>query len=48
VDPSECVFIDDQPGNIAGAAAVGMQCVPLDPVDPGPAFDRARHLLGLD
>lgn len=48
VEPSECVFIDDQPGNIVGAAAVGMQCVALDPVDPAPAFDRAREMLGLD
>lgn len=47
VTPSECVFIDDQPANIAGAEAVGMQCVPLDPVDPEPAFARARELLGL-
>jgi putative hydrolase of the HAD superfamily len=47
VEPSECVFIDDQPGNILGGETVGMQCVHLDPVDPLPAFARARHLLGL-
>ena len=48
VDPSECVFVDDQPGNLAGAQAVGMQCVHLDPVDPAPGFALARALLGLD
>jgi putative hydrolase of the HAD superfamily len=47
VEPSECVFIDDQPVNLAGAEAVGMQCVHLDPVDPAPGFARARLLLGL-
>ena len=48
VDPRECVFIDDQPGNCAGAEAVGMRTVHLDPVDPGPCFAEARRLLGLD
>lgn len=47
VDPSECVFIDDQPGNLAGAEAVGMRSVHLDPVDPGSGFARARDMLGL-
>lgn len=47
VAPSECVFIDDQPGNIAGAEAVGMSTVHLDPVDPGPGFAMARSMLGL-
>lgn len=48
VEPSDCVFIDDQPGNLAGAEAVGMQSVHLDPVNPAPGFARARALLGLD
>jgi putative hydrolase of the HAD superfamily len=47
VDATECVFIDDQPGNIAGAQAVGMRTVHLDPVDPEPGFVQARHMLGL-
>ena len=47
VDPSECVFVDDQPGNLAGAEAVGMRSVHLDPVDPGPGFAKARAMLGL-
>lgn len=48
VEPSDCVFIDDQPGNLAGAEAVGMQSVHIDPVNPAPGFARARALLGLD
>jgi len=48
VQPSDCVFIDDQPGNLAGAQAVGMQPVHLDPVDPEPGYARARQLLGLE
>lgn len=48
VTPEECVFIDDQPGNIAGARAVGMRPVHLDPVDPEPGFATARRMLGLD
>lgn len=48
VSPADCVFIDDQPGNLAGANAVGMAPVYLDPVDPEPAFEQARRLLGLD
>jgi putative hydrolase of the HAD superfamily len=47
VTPEECVFIDDQPGNLAGAEAVGMRSVHLDPVDPGSGFARARDMLGL-
>lgn len=47
VTPEECVFIDDQPGNIAGAQSVGMRTVHLDPVDPAPGFAAARQMLGL-
>lgn len=46
-DPQDIVFIDDQPVNIAGAEAVGMVCVHLDPTDPEPAYAKARQLLGL-
>ncbi len=47
VDAADCVFIDDQPGNLAGAREVGMRTVHLDPVDPEPGFAQARHMLGL-
>ena len=40
VAPQDCVFIDDQPGN--------MRTVHLDPVDPDPGFATARRMLGLD
>jgi HAD superfamily hydrolase (TIGR01509 family) len=46
-EPADCVFIDDQPGNLAGAEAVGMRTVHLDPVNPGPGFTEARQMLGL-
>jgi putative hydrolase of the HAD superfamily len=48
VAPADCVFIDDQPGNLAGADAVGMRTVHLDPVHPDPGFAAARRMLGLD
>lgn len=47
VDPSECVFVDDQPVNLGGAASVGMRPVHLDPVDPEAGFAVARGMLGL-
>ncbi len=47
VAPEDCVFVDDQPGNLAGAEAVGMVPVHLDPVDPESGFAEARRLLGL-
>lgn len=47
VDPSDVVFVDDQPVNLAGATAVGLQCVHLDPTNPEPGFASARELLQL-
>ena len=47
VSPEDCVFVDDQPGNLAGAVAVGMVSVHLDPVDPESGFAEARRLLSL-
>lgn len=41
------VFVDDQPINLAGADAVGLTTVHLDPVNPGPGYAEARALLGL-
>ena len=47
VPAEECVFIDDQPINLAGAEKVGMQTVHLDPTNPAPGFAQAREMLGL-
>jgi putative hydrolase of the HAD superfamily len=47
VSCQDVVFLDDQPVNLAGAAAVGMTAVPVDVTDPGASFRRARGLLGL-
>lgn len=47
VEPPDVVFLDDQPVNLAGAAAVGMTAVPVDVTSPDEAFSRARSLLGL-
>lgn len=48
VTAGESVFIDDQPGNLTGAEAVGMRTVHLDPVHPDRGFASARGLLGLN
>lgn len=47
IAPTSAVFIDDQPVNLAGAQAVGMTPVHLDPRSPEDAFNHARELLGL-
>lgn len=47
VEPSDVVFLDDQPVNLAGAIAVGMTAVPVDVAVPDDAFAQARSLLGL-
>jgi len=33
IDPARAVFLDDHPGNVAGAEAVGMQALLVDDVD---------------
>jgi putative hydrolase of the HAD superfamily len=46
--PAEaCVFVDDQPRNVAGADAVGLKTVAFDVRRPAASFDRALELLGL-
>ena len=42
-----CVFVDDQPRNIAGADAFGMKTVSFDVRDPGAGYREALTLLGL-
>ncbi len=44
----DCVFVDDQPGNVAGAQAVGMQSVWFDVTEPASSYAEARALLGLE
>jgi putative hydrolase of the HAD superfamily len=45
VAPQDCVFVDDQARNIAGAQAAGWQTVHLDVRDPASGFAQALLLL---
>lgn len=47
VAPEEIVFLDDTPEHVDGARRVGMAAILVDPLDRRPAFDEARHLLGV-
>lgn len=42
-----CVFVDDQPKNIRGGEAAGMQCVHFDVTAPASSYARALERLGL-
>ncbi len=44
---ADCVFVDDQVRNIAGAKAVGMHTVHFDVSQPGAGFTRALDLLDI-
>ena len=44
---STCVFVDDQPRNIRGAEAMGLQTVQFNVKDPGRGYTDALNLLGL-
>ena len=44
----QCVFVDDQARNIAGAQAVGLACVEFDVQAPEQSFANALHMLGID
>ena len=45
--PPECaVFLDDAPGNVAGAGAAGLHGILVDAADPIPALDELDVLLG--
>ena len=46
-DPSQVVFIDDQPRNVDGARDAGLIALHLDVTNPTRAFDEARDVLGL-
>lgn len=43
--PGECVFVDDQTRNIAGAKAVGMRTVHFDVRSPASSYNQALTLL---
>ncbi|KAA0912617.1 HAD-IA family hydrolase [Aquicoccus porphyridii] len=44
---ANCVFVDDQKRNIAGAREIGLQTVHFDVARPGPSYAEALRLLGL-
>jgi putative hydrolase of the HAD superfamily len=46
--PAEyCLFVDDQPANVAGAQSVGMQTIWFDVLDPESSYGQVRETLGL-
>jgi len=45
VAAQDCLFVDDQPGNVAGARAVGMTAVWFDITDPDASFAAVRTAL---
>ncbi len=45
--PGQCVFVDDQARNIAGAQAVGLHCIHFDVQNPGDGYARALRALGV-
>jgi putative hydrolase of the HAD superfamily len=47
-DPADVVFLDDMPGNVAGARAAGLTTLWVDLEDPAAAFAAARDLLRLE
>ena len=42
-----CLFVDDQPANVAGAESVGMQTIWFDVLDPQGSYSKIRSTLGL-
>jgi len=47
LEAADCVFVDDQARNIAGAEAVGLQVVKFDVRHPAAGYNQALALLGL-
>jgi putative hydrolase of the HAD superfamily len=45
VPARDCLFVDDQPGNIEGARHVGMQTVWFDVTDPSGSYDSVLQML---
>jgi len=47
IAPADCVFVDDQARNIAGAQAAGWRTVHLDVTAPAAGFQQALALLDV-
>ncbi len=47
LDPSDCVFVDDQQRNIEGAIACGLKAVWFDVQQPLESYRQALRLVGL-
>ncbi len=47
VEPAAVVFLDDQPVNVAAAAAVGMTSVPVDVTNPDAASPQLAPRFSL-
>ena len=47
VEPNQCLFIDDQHRNVAGAQSVGMQTVHFDVLSPARSYDEAQRKMGI-
>jgi putative hydrolase of the HAD superfamily len=45
---ADCVFVDDQARNVAGAAAAGMAVVQFDVTRPAEGYAQALRMLGVD
>ena len=43
--PERAVFLDDAPGNVAGARVAGLHGILVDAADPGPALEALDALL---
>ncbi len=43
----DCVFVDDQPRNVAGARSIGLPAVQFDVANPAASYDRALRKLGV-
>jgi putative hydrolase of the HAD superfamily len=48
VAAGRALFVDDQPRNVEGARAVGMEAIFFDIADPEGSFARVRERLGLE
>ncbi len=47
VAAADCLFVDDQPVNVAGAQSVGMGTLWFDVTDPGASYAELHSRLGL-